>query len=145
MATLRISSLKQVDAATRRKIRGLLSTDQHDVSNREGIRLDDEQSESKWHNVRTELDGITFDSAREANRYGELKIELLAGEITDLELQKRFSLDVNGIHVCNYFADFVYKRSGVQIVEDSKGKPTDLYKIKRALMLAIRGIKIVEV
>ncbi len=71
-------------------------------------------------------------------------MELLASEITDLELQKVFRLDVNGIHICNYRADFVYTRDGVQIVEDAKGKPTDVYKIKRALMLAIRGIKIVE-
>jgi hypothetical protein len=63
-----ISSLRQLDATTRRKIRGLLRTNQPDVSNANAIRLDAEQAESKWHNVRTELDGITFASAHEANR-----------------------------------------------------------------------------
>lgn len=90
------------------------------------------------------VDGITFDSRREANRYAELRLELLAGDITDLELQKPYSLDVNGIHICDYVADFVYQRNGKQTVEDAKGKATVEYKIKRALMRAIHGITIVE-
>ncbi len=150
MATLRLRnpkgtlSLKGFDTETKRKIRqALRSASKQEFAG--AVLLDSMESNSKYHNVRTELDGITFDSAREANRYAELKIELLAGEITELELQKPFSLDVSGIHICNYFADFVYKRDAMQIVEDAKGKPTDLYKIKRALMLAIRAIKIVEV
>jgi len=100
---------------------------------------------SKWRNVRTTLDGIHFASKREARRYAELKIELQAGELTDLKLQKRFALCVNGVHVCDYIADFVYRRHGVRVVEDAKGKATDVYKIKRALMRAIYGIEIVEV
>ena len=84
-------------------------------------------------------------SQREANRYAELKIELQAGEIADLELQKRFALCVNGVHICDYIADFVYCRQGIPVVEDAKGKPTDVYKIKRALMRAIQGVEIVEV
>ncbi len=102
-------------------------------------------SKSKWHNVRTTVDGITFASKHEANRYAELKIEQLAGEITDLELQKPFSLDVNGVHICDYVADFVYRKGGHFIVEDAKGKRTDLYKIKRRLMFAIYGVEIHEV
>lgn len=91
------------------------------------------------------VDGITFDSRREANRYAELKLEMLAGEISHLQLQKHFSLDVNGIHICDYVADFVYQRNGKQTVEDAKGKATEEYKIKRALMRAIHDITIVEV
>jgi len=100
---------------------------------------------SKWRNARVTVDGIRFASKREANRYAELKIELHAGEITDLKLQKRFALCVNGVHICDYVADFVYYRQGVRAVEDAKGKATDVYKIKRALMRAIHGIKIVEI
>ena len=91
------------------------------------------------------MDEITFASKREANRYAELRIELLAGEIAELELQKTFSLAVNGVHICDYIADFVYQRNGVQIVEDAKGKATDLFRIKQALMRAIHRIDVVEV
>ena len=104
-----------------------------------------QKSSSKWRNVRVTLDGIRFASQREAQRYAELKIELRAGMIGDLELQKRFPLMVNGVHVCAYVADLVYCRQGVRVVEDAKGKATDVYKIKRALMRAVYGIEIVEV
>ncbi|CAG0964584.1 hypothetical protein ANRL3_01099 [Anaerolineae bacterium] len=104
-----------------------------------------ETTQSKWRNVRTTVDEFTFASKREANRYAELKIELLAGEIAELELQKTFSLDVNGVHICDYIADFVYQRNGAQIVEDAKGKATDLFVVKKALMRAIHGIDVIEV
>ncbi len=106
--------------------------------------LDSEESNSKWHNVRSTVDGITFASKHEAERYSELRLEQFAGEITELELQKRYRLDVNGVHICDYIADFVYKRSGVRVTEDAKGKPTELYRVKKALMRAIYGIDIVE-
>lgn len=100
---------------------------------------------SKYHNVRTFVDGYSFASQREAQRYAELKLELLAGAITDLELQKPFALDINGIHICDYVADFVYRRNGAQMVEDAKGKRLELFRIKKALMLAIHAIEVVEV
>jgi hypothetical protein len=106
-----------------------------------------ETTESKWRNVRTTVDEFTFASKREANRYAELKIELLAGDAkrAELELQKTFALDVNGVHIGDYIADFVYQRNGAQIGEDAKGKATDLFRIKQALMRAIRGIEVIEV
>jgi uncharacterized protein DUF1064 len=148
MATLKIRTLKELEPSVRKRIRQALnSCDDGELS-----AIDDamalphewERQESKWHNVRTAVDEIFFDSNREAKRYVELNLESLAGEICDLELQKRFSLDVNGVHICDYVADFVYKRDGIQVVEDAKGKPTDVYVIKRKLMLAVHGIKIVE-
>jgi hypothetical protein len=45
----------------------------------------------------------------------------------------------------SYIADFVYMRDGVKIVEDVKGVRTELYKLKRALMLERYGIRITEV
>ena len=106
---------------------------------------DEEPLPSKYHNVRTLLDGITFDSRREATRYAELKLELLAGAITDLKLQVTFSLDIDGIHICDYVADFVYQRDGQQVVEDAKGKLLELFRIKKNLMWAIHKIDVVEV
>ena len=102
---------------------------------------------SKYGNQKTEIDGFVFDSKREANRYQELKLLERAGEIENLELQPKYSVDINRKHICNYFADFRYfdKRNGVTITEDAKGMKTDVYKIKKKLVEAIYSITIVEV
>jgi len=72
------------------------------------------KGKSKYKNRKTVVDNIEFDSEREAARYGELKLLLLAGEITDLELQVPYEIEVNGVPVCTYIADFRYsdKRLG---------------------------------
>jgi len=102
--------------------------------------------ESKYKNVRTEVDGFVFASGLEARRYGELKMLEQAGEIHDLQLQVPFHLDVNGEHVCDYVADFVYmKPYAERVVEDAKGKRTAVYQLKKKLMLAIHGIEIIEI
>jgi hypothetical protein len=144
VATIRLRNLKGLNPEVRQRIRETLRAQPPEHLGDEGLLSDPRESKSKWHNVRTMVDGITFDSKREAERYAELKVELMAGEITDLELQKPFSLVVNGILICNYIADFVYRRNGELVVEDAKGKATDVYVIKRALMRAVFGIEIVE-
>ena len=136
--------LRDLGPEARRQVREALRSTKSMVTSASAA-LVEHETISKMRNVRTTVDGITFDSKREANRYAELRLELLAGEIAELELQMPFSLDVNGFHVCDYVADFVYVRNGLQVVEDAKGKPTDVYVIKRALMRAVHGIKIVEV
>ena len=100
---------------------------------------------NKYHAVKTEVDGIVFASKKEAKRYGELKL-LLRGElISCLELQKAFPLAVNGVQICKYVADFVYRAcSGHLIIEDTKGQKTPVYQIKKKLMLACHGIHILE-
>ena len=101
---------------------------------------------SKFHNIKKTIDGITFQSRREADRYQDLKLMLKAGMIDKLELQPKYSLDVNGIHIANYFADFAYldlQRN--YVVEDAKGIKTPAYKLKKKLMLACHGIEIQEV
>lgn len=102
----------------------------------------------KYNNRKTTVEGIAFDSKREAARYSELKMLALAGEITDLELQKRFELvpKQQGERSVVYVADFVYRdaRSGALVVEDTKGCRTKEYIIKRKLMLHRYGIKITE-
>ena len=105
---------------------------------------------NKYNNRKTILDGIKFDSAKEARRYAELKLLEQAGEIKNLELQKRFRLIVGGVWVADYVADFWYfeklEPGGIweEVVEDVKGFQTDVYKLKRRLMLAIHAIEIRE-
>lgn len=101
----------------------------------------------KYRNKKTCIDGFTFDSRKEARRYTELKSLQMAGEISMLELQVRFPLEVNGQKICDYVADFVYMENGMQVVEDVKSEATSklpIYRIKKKLMRAIHDIDIVE-
>lgn len=101
---------------------------------------------SKYRNKKTEVDGIVFDSAKEATRYKELLLLLKAGEIGRLELQVPFELNEGGTHSYKYVADFVYldARTGQKIVEDTKGHRTQEYLKKRRLMKDVWNIVIIE-
>jgi hypothetical protein len=89
------------------------------------------------------IDGITFDSRKEANRYLELKLLLKAKKITDLqrqvvfELQPKFKIGKTTHRPITYIADFTYKIKGKErlIVEDSKGFKTLVYRIKKKMLL----------
>ena len=127
---------------------------------------------NKCGNIKIEVDGIEFDSKKEANRYCELKLLLRAGVIEDLALQKEFELipaqyesfaryGKKGQRLqdgkrcieksCVYKADFAYKQGGKLIVEDVKGyrDPASAayakFVIKRKLMMWVHGIKITEI
>jgi hypothetical protein len=116
----------------------------------------------KYGNRKVKIDGITFDSSKEAQRYSELKLLQRAGLISGLETQKEFILipaqfetviskagktkQVCVERAVKYKADFAYRIStGEEVVEDTKGFKTKDYIIKRKLMLWVYGIKIVEV
>lgn len=108
-------------------------------------------SQSKYRAVKTTLDSITFDSKAEAKRYQELKLLLVAGQISFLELQPKFVLadpvTINGRRrpALRYVADFAYLTPSGRVVEDVKGMLTQAYKIKRHLMKSQLGIDIVEI
>jgi Ni,Fe-hydrogenase III component G len=106
-----------------------------------------EAKKSKFRNTKTEVNGIKFDSKKEAEYYKKLLILLKAGEIGFLELQVPFELNDGGTHSLKYVADFVWTDShtGERIVCDVKGFRTVEYRKKRRLMLKIHNIKIKEV
>jgi hypothetical protein len=117
----------------------------------------------KYHNKKITRNGVTFDSKKEARRYGELLLLERAGVITDLQRQVEFELiptqreaDTIGVRggvkkgkvielAVKYVADFVYKENDKTIVEDTKGFKTKDYIIKRKLMLYVHGIRIKEI
>lgn len=105
----------------------------------------------KYHNKKTEVDGILFDSKKEASRYIVLKMMEETGEIRDLRRQVKYELipkqrlDGRMHRAVNYIADFVYIKDGKIVVEDVKGYRTETYKLKRRLMLWKNGIEIKEV
>lgn len=118
---------------------------------------------NKYHSKKTVVDGIVFDSRKEAKRYGELVLLERAGEIKDLRRQVEFTLipahrepDTVGPRggvkkgkviekKCSYIADFVYMQNGEMVVEDTKGIRTKDYVIKRKMLFHFYGIKIREV
>ena len=98
------------------------------------------------------MDGITFDSIHEARRFKELQLLERAGKIQGLRRQVKFQLipsqkDSTGKHIrpVFYVADFVYNDHRGTVVEDAKGFKTDLYKLKKKLMLYVHHIEITEV
>lgn len=94
---------------------------------------------SKYNNKKTQVDMHIFDSIAESRRYKELVLLLKAGKIQDLELQPHFLLQEsfrkNGktYRKVEYIADFKYIENGQVIVEDVKGKETEVFKLKRKL------------
>ena len=103
---------------------------------------------SKYHNKKWG----GFDSKKERLRYQELLLMERAGKIQVLTRQVRFELipsqyDKKGKCIersVAYIADFTYWKDGEFIVEDCKGYRTDVYKIKKKLMLYMRNIRIKE-
>lgn len=125
---------------------------------------------SKYKAIKTTVDGIRFDSKKEAARYEVLKVMQKSGVIENLRMQVPFVLipDQREKDVwvpykkpikgetgrwkpgkvierrCVYVADFVYEQEGRTIVEDVKGRRTREYNLKRKLLLYQYGIKIKE-
>lgn len=95
----------------------------------------------KYRNVPTIVDGIKFASKREAVRYSQLKLLERAGEISELRLQPRYPLTVNGLHVCTYVGDFEYRDAGTELLvtEDAKGVRTRDFINKSKLFHALYG------
>ena len=118
---------------------------------------------SKYNAKKAVVDGIEFDSKKEARRYVILKSREQAGEINGLRRQVEFVLipahfepdkvgPRGGIikgkvieRKCSYIADFVYTENGEVVVEDTKGIRTKDYVIKRKMLYHFYGLKIREV
>ena len=115
------------------------------------------KKKSKYGNQRTIVEGIPFDSKKEAARYCDLLLLQKAGKIRSLQLQVEFVLQS-----CYYFADFVYQEkvevflthSGPMsiewktVVEDVKSPATrkdKMYRLKKKMMMDLHHIQIQEV
>lgn len=98
---------------------------------------------NKYKAKKAVVDGIVFDSRKEAKRYTELKKLEEMGSIRDLSLQVQFELIpsfeivIDGKkrkrRAMRYICDFVYEVNGTTIYEDVKGRKTDVYAIKKKL------------
>ena len=120
-----------------------------------GVRLGEAKKTRKYRNEKTVIDGITFDSKREAGRYQELKalasrnlIESLRHQVPfELAPAVKFSSEGRKKPALRYVADFAYWLDGKFVVEDVKSPATAkaaAYRIKRHLMLSVHGIEVKE-
>jgi hypothetical protein len=102
---------------------------------------------SKYGNRKKVVNGIEFDSAKEAARYMELQLMRKAGLITHLRVHPVYDIVVCGVKVCSYKPDFDYHENGAIVVEDVKVAPTKtpVYQLKKKLLKATHGIDIREV
>lgn len=97
---------------------------------------------SKYGAKRVEIDGIKFDSQKEANYYLELKIRLAAKDIKGFCRQPEFILAPN----LRYKADFIiFNNDGTSEIIDVKGMQTQVYKDKKKVFEDKFDLKIMEV
>jgi hypothetical protein len=115
---------------------------------------------SKFHNKKTVIDGITFDSQAEARYFLQLKTLMRAGEVTKIEPHPKFELlptywkccgevstNTASKHICpycdqkvpavkaiTYSADFrITWVNGTQTIVDVKGVSTETFLLKKRL------------
>lgn len=106
---------------------------------------------SKYGNKKVMVDGIPFDSKKEAQRYRELTLMERAGLIEELEIKRRFELipKKGKERPAYYTCDFAYRdtKSGLLVVEDVKSEATktQVYVLRRKLMYQRYDIQIREV
>ena len=119
---------------------------------------------NKYHAKKVVFDGITFDSRKEGLYYLKLKDMERRGEISELRLQVPYELlpaiyRDEIVHLktkdkvikrliqraVTYVADFVYVQDGKEIVIDAKGMRLPDYILKKKMMLALKGIEVIEV
>ena len=100
---------------------------------------------NKYGAKKTTVDGITFDSQREAEVYADLKRLERAGRISDLTLQRKFDLVINGERIGSYKADFCFldNDKGNQLrVVDVKGVITRDFRRVKKIMQALHSIDV---
>jgi hypothetical protein len=104
---------------------------------------------------------FTFASKREAARYEELLALGALGEIRNLELQPKFPIVVRQgtfleVPIGVYVADFRYEERKPRgpadwcdvwcdRIEDVKGMPTPVYRLKKKLVEALYAVQIREI
>lgn len=106
--------------------------------------LKTQKAKSKYHSTKTVVDGIKFDSKKEADYFGNLKMLQQAGVVVGIARQPRFPIGAGH----EYVADFiVFLPDGTCEVVEVKGMETDTYLLKKSYfeekypMLKLRVIK----
>lgn len=94
----------------------------------------------KYGNRRTEYHGTSYMSKKEANKAWELDLLKNNGDIKDWTKQLKLSLDVNGVHIANYYLDFMIEENDGTFTYLEIKSPitcTDTWKLKWKLAQAL--------
>jgi len=127
--TLRFNNMAEVEALkNRHPLKSLFPT----------MPLSDK--DNKFHNVICEADNIKFRSKKERKRYLELKALQTAGECWFLR-QVPFYLPGNTKYVLDFL---IFWKNGTYTFEDTKGKRTPMFIMKKKQVEALYPIKIIE-
>lgn len=97
---------------------------------------------NKYHNKKTEVNGIIFDSKKESQHYLLLKFQEKTGEIWNLQRQTKIDYMQDGKKIFTYKPDFEYDDETGHHVVDVKGVLTPLFKLKKKLIEAQYKIEI---
>lgn len=93
---------------------------------------------NKYNAKKETYNGYTYDSKLEASHAMHLDWLIKSKEVKDWDRQVKISLDVNGVHIANYFIDFqVWYADGRIEFHEVKGFETDVWRIKWKLSKAL--------
>ena len=94
--------------------------------------------QNKYGAVKQTFNGRSYHSKKEAAYAQDLYLLQKAGEITEIIPQFKLELNVNGLHICNYYMDFVtIDNEGKQTLHEVKGFETPLWRLKFKLTQAL--------
>ncbi len=93
---------------------------------------------SKYGASKSQYNGITYHSKKEAGYAAELDLRVISRDIKSWERQIKIDISVNGYHICNYYIDFViiHNDCSVEYVE-VKGFETEVWRLKWKLFEAL--------
>ena len=95
-------------------------------------------NKNKYNAKKTKYNGRYYDSALEAAYAEELDWRIKAGEIKEVIPQYKISIDVNDVHIANYYMDFkVILNDGRIEMHEVKGMETQLWRMKWRLAKAL--------
>ncbi len=95
---------------------------------------------NKFGAIRQTYNGRSYDSKLEAQYAAQLDWMIKANEVIDWEPQHKISIDVNQVHIANYFIDFkVWFKDGRIEYHEVKGAETDVWRMKWRLCHALYG------
>jgi hypothetical protein len=96
-------------------------------------------TKNKFNAKKQTYNGKLFDSKGEAAYCQELDWRIKAGEIQGYERQVKIELKVNGVLICNYYADFlVTDKHGAKEIHEYKGLILPLFDLKWKLLQALK-------
>lgn len=96
------------------------------------------KKQNKYGAVKQTFNGRSYHSKKEAAYAQDLYLLQKAGEIKEIIPQFKLELNVNGLHICNYYMDFVtIDNEDVQTLHEVKGFETPLWRLKWKLTQAL--------